>query len=92
MELNWERKLQNYFENCPNSVHNTLCGIPALGFHATLLCILIYHCIVGLQSPEPPPKDNPIKKMKHVFAPNGFVLQQVCFHVVNMFVHLNHPF
>ena len=24
-----------------------------------------------------------------MFAPNGFVLEQVCFHVVNMFARLN---
>ena len=26
-----------------------------------------------------------------MFNPNGFVLEQACFHVVNMFAHLNHP-
>ena len=27
-----------------------------------------------------------------MFIPNGFVLEQACFHVVNMFVHLNCPY
>ena len=45
--------------------------------------------IVSLHSPEPLPKT----VGEHVFTPNGlFVLEQACFHVVNMFAHLNRPY
>ena len=55
---------------------------------------LLYYAtltIVSTRSPEPPP-NIVYQRGEHVFTPNGFVLEQACFHVVNMFARLNRPY
>ena len=67
-----------------------LCCIKKLlhTLHSNGCCYLQTHLmltIVSMRSPE-------YQRGEHVFTPNGLVQEQACFHVVNMFVHLNCPY